>query len=109
VRPRDEFFFLAAVRDKNVEKFLSPPLMGSDIDPDKHEIICSLFNDAANNSRILTYGAEPFLRSLQLCSYSRYSQHFMEPGDSLSCSQEPFTGPYPEPSRSNAHHPILFL
>jgi hypothetical protein len=28
---------------------------------------------------ILTYGAEPFLRSCQLCSYSRTSQHFKEP------------------------------
>jgi hypothetical protein len=28
------------------------------------------------------HGAEPFLRSCQLCSYSRTSQHFMEPGGS---------------------------
>jgi hypothetical protein len=28
---------------------------------------------------LLTYGAEPFLRSHQLCSHSRTSQHFMEP------------------------------
>jgi hypothetical protein len=27
----------------------------------------------------LTHGAEPFLRSHQLCSYSRTSQHFREP------------------------------
>jgi hypothetical protein len=27
----------------------------------------------------LTHGAVPFLRSGQLCSYSRTSQHFMEP------------------------------
>jgi hypothetical protein len=30
------------------------------------------------NTCLLTYGAEPFLRSRQLCSYSRSSQHFME-------------------------------
>jgi hypothetical protein len=36
-----------------------------------------------------THGAEPFLRSHQLCSYSRTSQHFMEPKGSLPCSQEP--------------------
>jgi hypothetical protein len=40
-----------------------------------------------------THGAEPFLRS----RHSRTSQHFMEPKGSLSRSQEPSTGPYPEP------------
>jgi hypothetical protein len=47
-------------------------------------------------SYLLTYGAEPSLRSCQLCSYLRASQHFMEPEGSLPRSQEPSTGPYPE-------------
>jgi hypothetical protein len=42
---------------------------------------------------LLTYGAEPFLRSRQLYSYSRTSQYFMEPEGSLPCSQEPSTVP----------------
>jgi hypothetical protein len=35
---------------------------------------------------LLTYGAEQFLRSSQLCSHSRTSQHFMEPEGSLPWS-----------------------
>jgi hypothetical protein len=45
-------------------------------------IVCGLFY-------LLTYGAEPFLRSRQLCSQSRTSQRFMEPEDSSPCSQQP--------------------
>jgi hypothetical protein len=37
---------------------------------------------------LLPYVAEPFLRSGQLCSHSRTSQHFMQPECSLPCSQE---------------------
>jgi hypothetical protein len=56
---------------------------------------------------LLTHDVEPFLRSRQLCSHSRTSQHFMEPEGSISCSQEPSTSPYPEPYQSNIHHSIL--
>jgi hypothetical protein len=55
---------------------------------------------------LLTYGAEPFLRSRQLCSPSWTSQHFMEPEGSIPCSQEPCNGPYPEPYQSNPVHSI---
>jgi hypothetical protein len=57
----------------------------------------------------LTHGDQPFLRSRQFCSYSRTSQHFIEPESSLSCSQEPFTGPYPESDQFNSYHSILSL
>jgi hypothetical protein len=54
--------------------------------------------------RSLIHGAEPFLRSCQTCSYSRTSQHFIEPERLLPCSQEPSTGPCTEPDQSI--HPI---
>jgi hypothetical protein len=59
-------------------------------------IIIIILSSSCSSSELLTYGAEPFLRSCKLCSYSRTSQHFMEPEGSLLCSQEPSTGPYPE-------------
>jgi hypothetical protein len=42
----------------------------------------------AKTTHSLTHAAEPFLSSRQLYSYSRTSQHFMEPEGSLLCSQE---------------------
>jgi hypothetical protein len=56
---------------------------------------------------LLTYGAESFLRSCQLCRHSRTSQNFMALEGSSPFSQEPSTGPSPEPDRSSLYHPIL--
>jgi hypothetical protein len=61
------------------------------------------------HSLSLIHGTEPFLRSCQLCSYSRTSQHFMEPEGSVLSSQEPSTGPYPEIDQSNPYNPVLSL
>jgi hypothetical protein len=53
---------------------------------------------------LLTDEEKLFLRSSQLCSYSRTSQHLMEPEGSSPCSQEPSIGPYPEPDQSSKYH-----
>jgi hypothetical protein len=56
----------------------------------------------------LTHGAEPFLKSRQLCSFSRNYRHFLE-SEGSSCSQEPSTGPYPEPDQCDPYHLIISL
>jgi hypothetical protein len=49
----------------------------------------ALRKECAELIYLLIYGAEPFLRICQLCSYSRISQHFKEPEGLLPCSQSP--------------------
>jgi hypothetical protein len=44
-----------------------------------------------------------------LLSHGRFSQNFMEPEGSLPCSQEPSTGPYPEPDQFSPYGSILLL
>jgi hypothetical protein len=68
-----------------------------------------LWTNAFRHSVNLLHGAQPFLRSRQSLSYSRTSLHFMEPKDSLPCSQEPSKSPYPKPDQSNPYHPIVSL
>jgi hypothetical protein len=48
-------------------------------------------------------------RSHQSLSYSRTSQHFMEPEGSLPCSQELTTGHYSELGESSPQTPVLFI
>jgi hypothetical protein len=46
------------------------------------------------------------LEKLPVMQLLKNFQTFMEPKSSLSCSQEPSTGPYPEPDQSSPYHPI---
>ena len=62
---------------------------------------CVLFTATRPYIRItntdLLHGAESFLRSENVLSYSRNSQHFMETEGSSPHSQKHATCPYPEP------------
>jgi hypothetical protein len=61
---------------------------------------------------ILTYllthslhGVGYFFEKLLLIQLVKeYPTFFMEPDDSLPCSQKPATGPYPEPTESSSLH-----
>jgi hypothetical protein len=66
----------------------------------------SLCNTTGKLTYLITYGAEPFLRSRQFCSPSRTSQHFMEPEGSVPCSQDPYQS---TPSHSISLRSILIL
>jgi hypothetical protein len=57
----------------------------------KYATVCTIYY---SGTKSLIHGGETFLRSCQLCSFSRTWQHFMEPKGSLPCSQEPSTSPY---------------
>jgi hypothetical protein len=57
---------------------------------EQHRIVHSFVHSFIHS---FIHGAESFLRSRKLCSYSRTPQHFMESEVTLPCSQEPSTGP----------------
>jgi hypothetical protein len=45
----------------------------------------NFWNTTLQTTYLFTHGAEPFMRSRQMCSHLRTSQHFMESEGSLSC------------------------
>jgi hypothetical protein len=48
----------------------------------------------------------PSWEAVNCAATQELSSIFMEPENSLPCSQEPPTGPYSEPDQSNPYHPI---
>jgi hypothetical protein len=71
------------------------------------ELLSAAESDMLSIGTNSLHGAGPFFRSCHLRSYSRISQHFMEPKGLLPCSQVPTTRPYPETDQSSPHHRIL--
>jgi hypothetical protein len=57
----------------------------------------------------LTYGAEPSSEAANCAATQELPSIFKEPEGSSPCSQEPSTGPYPQPDRFSPYHPILSL
>jgi hypothetical protein len=91
---------------------------------DERELICMSSEQRPEQIRILVRKARIFVWYLHYRSNTavnktgsfsdswssallgKPSQHFMEPEGPLPCSQEPSTGPCPEPYQSNPYHPI---
>jgi hypothetical protein len=61
--------------------------------------LMSLENKLLSTLNLFLHRAHLFLRTCQLWSHSRTSQHFMEPEGSFPCSQELSNGRYPEPHK----------
>jgi hypothetical protein len=57
-------------------------------------------------SYLLTYGAEPSWEAANCAAIQKILSNFKEPEGSSPCSQEPSTGPYPEPVQSSPSHSI---
>jgi hypothetical protein len=56
----------------------------------------------------LTPGSRVLLEKLTVTQLIKKFTAFMEPDDSLPCSQEPVNGPYPKPDETSPLLPILF-
>jgi hypothetical protein len=73
--------------------------------------LCKKRNETITQE-LLTYlctELNPSWEAANCAAIQEIPSNFKEPEGSSSCSQEPFTGPYPPPVRSSPHHPILSL
>jgi hypothetical protein len=52
-------------------------------------------------------GLSPAREATSCVATQELPQHFMKPEGSLPCSQQPSSGPYPEPDQSSSYHPIV--
>jgi hypothetical protein len=72
-------------------------------------LVCE--NDIHHAEVMLLQGPIPYtpVTCRQTLSYSRISQHCMEPRDSLQRPEEPSIGPYPKQDESSPYHHIVLL
>jgi hypothetical protein len=71
----------------------------------KHSVISTYLVTPRNITYLFTE-LSPSWETANCAATQELPQHFMEPEGSLSCSQEPSTGPYPKPDRSSPVHTI---
>jgi hypothetical protein len=86
-------FIRKSLREIVLGSFTSQDVLHYDVNCKETNSPTLRYTKYLNLTYILTYGAEPFLKSRQLCSPSRTSQHFTEPEGLIPCSQEPSTEP----------------
>jgi hypothetical protein len=67
-----------------------------------------LQNLASDSTYLLTYGAE-HLEAADCAAIQEIPSNFKEPEGSSPCSNEPSTGPYPQPDWSSLYNPIISL
>jgi hypothetical protein len=74
-----------------------------------HDVLLTTVSVLNSSSNSWLHGAEAFVRSCQWLSCRRIPRHFVDSKGSLPCTQEPSTGPYPEPDEASPYHSILCL
>jgi hypothetical protein len=101
IHAKQEIFYTAAIKEhptkapNRPQNFNAPPVQQT---------------DSGIGKPILTYLRSWSLpEKLPIVQPFKNFPAFYETLTLSSCSQEPSTGPYPEPVRSSPHHPILSL
>jgi hypothetical protein len=104
--------FLSSTRQKvpwsRYDLSLPHPLQFISQLPSCHSTVYCLRFSQHHKINLLTE-LRPFWEAANCAAIQEIPSNFKELEGSSPCSQEPSTGPYPEPVRSSPYHPILSL